>query len=250
MRATCVSLALLTASTAFAADGWKTLLQPRDLDGNGTVDAYYEPAQDMTWLRDANYYATLNPIPLSPSIPLGQVTGASANDTWAAQQNIYGTFGWRLPDAMASVACAEYMQQFVGAGSCTDSGDPAISEMAHLGLVTLENGPSFAGPANVGPFINYQPGNGPESGYWTDVLPTPGFLANYYIHADLTGGQYLGGEYFNAFVWFVHDGDIGTPVSAVPEPSTLALCALGLGVLAACRRRRPTPRCPEHSVAA
>ena len=207
-------------------------LEARDLNGDGTVDAYYDSSLGITWLQDANYLATLFPGDSNPWAGPGSTGGAG--DSWAAQVDIYGTTGWRLPNAMASLYCAQLMSQYGGAGQCGDSGDPAVSEMAHLGLITLGNGPGNV--FNTGPFINYQPGVGFAAGYWTNVLPTPGAPGYpvpgfYYIHSDLLGDQFEGQEEFAAFVWFVHDGDIGSAVPSVPEIPTYLLMLTGLAVL-------------------
>src|SRR5688572_25735584 len=72
---------------------WETTLQARDIDGDGTVDAWYDTALNVTWLADANAGAG------SPfddgSDPLdGEMTWANAKD-WAAALDVHGVTGWR-----------------------------------------------------------------------------------------------------------------------------------------------------------
>lgn len=53
-----IGAALLCAAGAAHAD-WTDYLQARDLDGNGTADAYFDAALGVTFLGDANYAATV-----------------------------------------------------------------------------------------------------------------------------------------------------------------------------------------------
>ena len=51
------ALAAVSAAHAVPVPGqgtWETTLQARDIDGDGTVDAWYDTALDLTWLADAN----------------------------------------------------------------------------------------------------------------------------------------------------------------------------------------------------
>ena len=70
------------AATILGQGTWETTLQPRDLNGAGVADAFYDTILDITWLRDAN----LN----------GQQSWADAT-SWASALTIGGVSGWRLP---------------------------------------------------------------------------------------------------------------------------------------------------------
>lgn len=94
------ALTLLLAATSTFANAavisgqgtWETTLQGRDLDGDAsTYEAYYDTALNITWLADANYSKT------SGYSEYGDMIWDVAK-AWAAQLNINGITGWRLPD--------------------------------------------------------------------------------------------------------------------------------------------------------
>jgi hypothetical protein len=68
---------ILLCSAAFHASA--TLL-PRDIDGDGRVDAYYQPSQNVTWVA-------------------GTVGGGNFYDQWAVLSTLYpqASLTWRLP---------------------------------------------------------------------------------------------------------------------------------------------------------
>jgi hypothetical protein len=86
--------------------------------------------------------------------------------------------------------------------------------------------------SNYNPFTNLI-----YRGYWSDMVPGTDDAWQFHFHF---GSQAVnGGDLSRA--WFVRDGDVAAtstpPTSSVPEPTSLALVTLGLG-LAAIRRRR------------
>jgi PEP-CTERM motif len=229
---------------------WETTLQGRDLDGdtaNG-FEAYYDTAQNITWLADANYAFTsgytsaanggVAPYTLDTNAKWtdGRM-GWDAAKSWAANLNINGVTGWRLPnmvDTGKPVMCL-----FVYSGTnCGYNVSTSTSELAHLYFVTLGNKSSYSpsgnfqpgfGLLNAGPFKNVlQNGRywfGVESAQVTDGAWS--FDGGYGFQGDDYKGDGL-------YAWPVRPGD----VAAVPEPSACALMLLGLGATLWVRGRR------------
>ncbi len=125
---------LLSASTLANADSiptqgdWIKTLLPRDVNGDGTVDAYYDTVQDLTWVLNADR--------------VGPLTWQNAQ-AYAANITALGVSGWRLP-------------------SLTESNPTMFSrtasELSRLYYFTLGNHlPSYGivgGLQNTGPFTN------------------------------------------------------------------------------------------------
>lgn len=204
-----VALAVLALSAGLAqADGvpgqgtWETSLAPRDLNGDGVADAYYDFALQITWLANANVAGG----PLSWD-------GAKA---YAKAYRLGGLKSWRLPR----------MRDFGNPGcdfgffdtDCGFNVRAHESELAYMFHVTLGNKSYYnaAGQAaqpgwgltNTGPFTNIQAGP-----YWfkTQYKPFPDVRAWEFDYN--TGGQ-TWPEKTNMFhVWLVHNGDVGLPVA-------------------------------------
>ncbi len=187
---TAAALALLASASAFAAGvpgqgTWETTLQPRDINSDGTVDAFYDTVLKVTWLADANAGAgSIYDSTGYTTATDGRMTWTDAK-AWAASLNVHGTTGWRLPTMVDTGApgcdfgfsgtdCG-YNVQTISA-----DGQTVYSEMAHLYHVTLGNragcdttGDCSAGNAstapnymlsNTGSFRNLQ-----ASVYWSGV---------------------------------------------------------------------------------
>lgn len=162
------ALTLLLAATSTFANAavisgqgtWETTLQGRDLDGDAsTYEAYYDTALNITWLADANYSKT------SGYSEYGDMIWDVAK-AWAAQLNINGITGWRLPD-VKPVNGTSFNNNYSPAGT-TDRGfniTSTQSELAHLFHVTLGNDSYYTSGGipqsdrssnNAGPFSNFQ----------------------------------------------------------------------------------------------
>lgn len=206
-------------------------LQARDINGDGTADAYYDVQQDISWLADANYYATLG---LPPSIEYfsglpvgspGSTYGAGAMVQWDAQAFaeslvVHGIDGWRLPNRLVPVGSDSPV---CGANVC-DGWHNWPSELSVLAG-------QLAG--TPGPFTNVQNG-WYFTGTSSQTLPSHTFgLVNV-----LSGSRtvYDAIEAWG-FAWAVHDGDVGL-IAPVPEPSTYALMLAGIGFIGVVARRR------------
>ena len=217
---------------------WETTLQGRDLDGNAaTFEAYYDTVLNITWLADGNYAKTTS---YAAGDDGGRMTWDEAK-TWAAQLNINGVTGWRLPD-VKPVNGSSFDYSYSDAGT-TDVGfniTSTQSELAHMYHVTLGNKgihntsgiyqPDF-GMKNTGPFNIVR-----SDGHWSSVE---------YAHDSDgawvfgTGSGYQGLYYKGNEVsaWAVRPGD----VAAVPEPEAYALTLAGLAVTGVVARRRRQP---------
>lgn len=206
-------------------------LQGRDIDGDGTVDAYYDVQQDISWLADANYYATVG---LPPAIdhftglPVGSAGssfGAGAMNQWHAQAFVdglvvHGVDGWRLPDRLVPVGSDDYR---CGPTACHGW----TNWPSELSVLASE----LAG--SPGPFSNVQNG-----WYFTATSPLtiPGNTFGLVNVLSGTSSVYDAIEAYG-YAWAVRDGDVGS-IAPVPEPSTYALMLCGLVAVGVAARRR------------
>jgi len=223
---------------------WETTLQARDLTGDGRPDAYYDTAQNITWLADAVISRTLG-------LPNRGRMDWNASEAFVDSLNIGGVTGWRQFKAfpIGGGGCTKFDR---GSGiDCGYSPNPISSEMAHLYYVTLGNvgayDKGFESYTNTGPFTNVRTVH-----YWSETVwigrTTPGVNDRAWNFGGDDRGVYqdIGIKYAPKgmhHVWPVIDGDVGVATqpsaAAVPEMSTLLLMAVGLlSVGWALRRRR------------
>ena len=217
------------AGPVLGQGSWEATLLPRDINGDGQVDAFYDTVLNVTWLADWN------------STTQRSWFNALA---WAADLDVFGVTGWRLPKVtdVDNDGCS--IRSDAGG---TDCGQNVItnngSEMAHLWYVTLGN------KAGCTP------------GDTVCATPQPGWgLSNTAQFIDLTGTNYWSGtedvtDLTSAWSFYtyggdqitdwktnkiravaVRDGDIVS--SVVPEPSVLSLTLIALVGLAFAGRRR------------
>jgi len=217
-----LTAALLCAAGAQAASiagqgTWEATLQARDIDHDGTVDAYYDTTLNITWLADANLALTSGYDTQSPPFALGAMTWHNAT-VWAESLDIHGVTGWRLPGMFLPVGCTQ------SAFSCSD----APGEMSHLFEFTL------GGAGNTGPFANVSM----DSPYWAgplvsyDDYPGPAHAFAFSFGNGLRGDtDELG---LSLYAWGVRDGDIAN----VPEPQSFGLMLAGLATLGLVARQR------------
>lgn len=202
-------------------------LQERDFNNDGAVDAYYDVAQDLTWLADANYGGSSGTLRSDPLLAPGNSRLRDAL-SWAAQLDVQGVTGWRLP------------QSFVPdlAGRC-GAGDV----MACIGRVTFESELSrlYDQVGASSPFLNtLSPGGG--YAHWTgNIFQGGGGPGQSFVQLVQFGsGQRIVTDETNVpfgLAWAVHDGDVGS-VAPIPEPSTYVLMLAGLAAVGFVVRRR------------
>jgi len=221
---------LATAGPVTGQGDWETTLQARDIDGDGTADAYYDTTLNISWLADADM--------------IGRVDFSSAS-SWATSLNVAGVTGWHLPTInIDSCGTDGYGDVFwSGGGICGYNVQAATSDMAHLHLVTLGN-PSASHQVdptlqNTGPFANMQ-----AYGYWfsQDYALNP--WSGEHVTSEAWRYSFHAGRQDNLdksallYAWAVHDGDIGQIAPPVPEPETYALMLAGLAMMVPLARRR------------
>jgi hypothetical protein len=204
---------------------WETSLQGRDLDGNASngYEAYYDTALNITWLADTSAFS-------------GAWNEANA---WAANLNLYGVTGWRLP-AMVDTRTPGCNYSTYGGTDCgfdvqtkDATTGQVYSEMAYMYYVTLGN---KKGEASSG--VNSGPFGGMQHVYWFGVEDAADTTKAWYF-VENSGSQNINTKSGWMSVWAVHDGDIAS-IATVPEPESAGLVLTGLLVLAARQvRRRP-----------
>jgi hypothetical protein len=216
---------------------WESTLHGRDIDGNGSTDAYYDSALNVTWMADWN------------SSGLIVFEDALA---WAANLTVAGLGGWRLP-GMTDTGAPGCVSPLDHGTDCGFNSDTSTSELAHLFYVTLGNlglvapGDDLDDPpqagwglGNTAGFADIQPYR-----YWTGTAnaqwPGTAWLFDMRLGQQVpNSGLYDGFPAVRAVA--VRDGDVmGQPVP-VSLPSSGALAALGLLLALAPRRAAAAAR--------
>ncbi len=215
------ALALLACTTQAQT------LQARDLTGDGVTDAFYDSTHNLTWLADANLYATLGgPADRDPRSLTGATLAAgelrlTTAISWVDSLTVGSVSDWRLPERIIT---ASDITPWCPAACVAATPQPgrAPSELSFLAGVT-------------GQFSNVMNGN---------YLTWTSDMAWQELRNLVTGANGVTDEtgLMTGYVLAVRDGDVGsavTPaaVTPVPEPQTYALMLAALGGLAIARRR-------------
>ncbi len=245
------TLLALAATTLLATTGAQAALVARNLDGDATTaEAYFDTTLGITWLRDTD--ALSSGLGLASLLDYASVTTALAAFNGNVALN-FGHSGWRLPGAggVHTIGGAGCQTGFNGSTDCGENVNTASGELASMFHDTLGNlswrdttGAARAGAAGVdwglvnrGDFAGLD-----ETIYWSStssyrlIFGVP--QAGQVVFDMRNGTQGINPTSSLRAAWLVHDGDIGSAVTAagaVPLPGTLGLAALGLVLLA--RRR-------------
>lgn len=175
----------------------------------------YDSEQNLTWLSNFK------------SVGHTQ-TWAEAN-AWANDLIIDGYDGWRLPTTFASgwTGICTYLEPT--GEICGNKPPPASSELATLYYSSLGN-KGYADPGwgllNVGPFINMR------GVFWS---ATESDQNNAWVFGTGGGDQGPNPKSYLLYSVAVRTGDVGA--LAVPEPGSIALFLMALGILMQFRRR-------------
>ena len=185
--------------------------------------AVYDTDLDITWLADANAGAGSS-FDDADDPNDGKMTWDNAV-AWAADLDIYGVSGWRLP--AADPVCGR-------GANCFNS------EMGHLFYNelggTYRESILFSSDPDLALFTNIPSINGWT---WTGTEFAPNSI-DAWIFDISYGGQGVDGKHHPGLstAWAVHSGDVGL-LSPVPEPHQYAMMVLGLaGLLGYARLRR------------
>ena len=234
--------------------------------GGGMI---YDTELNITWLQDWNHAKTsgYSAGGVAPGSVLDTNTiwtdgrmGWDAANSWA-NNLVHGGFDdWRLP-TMADTGAAGCDFSYAGGTDCgynvqTRSGSTVYSELAHLWYETLGNLASCApgdatcaggdpqsgwGLNNTGPFTNMQHPISlaqDQGGYWLGLQhpTTPFSTPKAWAFGVGAGSQVPIAMLDPMFAVAVRHGDV---TSAAPEPQTLAMVLLALGVTVLTQRKRP-----------
>jgi hypothetical protein len=181
--------------------------------------AYYDDVADLTWLADADYAKT------SGYSLDGLMNWVDAN-SWAAGLNVGGNDNWRLADTLQfDASCATQTS-----GSYGSYGDWCTgSEMGSLFYTALGNvtGKASTYLDNKGPFKNIK-----YHTYWTATQKGSSNTLSFNMG---NGRTEFDNMHLTNYAWAVQSGDVA---KTVPEPSTLAIFALGIIGLASRRLKK------------
>ena len=210
---------------------WESTLQARDVDGDGSTDAYYDTALNITWLANANANGEEQ-----------QLMSWSQANSWAANLTVGSIDNWRLPSItdVGNDGC-----NYVSGGGGLDCGfkpDPTSSELAYMYYITLGNlgasipdgapGDGVWGVENTANFVDVR-----HNVYWSSTYYGPE-AGNAWGFSNYFGYQAPYAENYAARAWAVRDGDVLSMAAPVPEAETYALMLAGLLLIGARRPKR------------
>lgn len=218
----------LAALALLACTAQAQTLQARDLTNDGVADAFYDSVHNLTWLADANLYATLGgPADRDPwgvggaTLPAGQVRLGTAL-SWVDTLVVGSVSDWRLPERVIPADFQPSPWCPIECVRATPQASQLPSELSFLAGAT-------------GQFSNIM--NGYYLTWTSDMVwqEMRNIVTGATVSTDETG-------WMSGYVLAVRDGDAGTAVASVttpvPEPGTYALMLASLGALAIASRRR------------
>ena len=207
---------LMAASLCVSTGAWAQAvdLHSRDINGDGTIDAYYDSTWNITYLADANIAATRG-VPTVRFWDAGRMYYPTYI-TFGDSLDVDGVVGWRVPTSAPGPDCFRILEINERPQGCTG--------LAGIESEMVRMKDSIALIRNVQPTVSY-------------ATKTSRPELNGIVESPLTGVQILTNEIgtYPLFVWYVRDGD----VPAIPEPQVWAMMLAGMaGVGLFTRRRR------------
>ena len=187
--------------------------------------AYYDDEADLTWLADANFAHSTNYVGADRGN--GRMTWQSAVG-WAAQLNVNGVDGWRLPDTLQpDTSCDSQLANGLSVGTNCTGGElgnlfyNVLGGVADTPLFTTHN-------ASYELFSNITNGS-----YWSATeLASNTSLA--WVFGMNNGSQGSVLKDVTLFGWAVKTGDVGT----IPVPAAMWLFSSGLlGLIGIAKKR-------------
>jgi len=204
--------------------------------GNGLV---FDSTLNITWQKNANLGAT-NTFGLQVESNSAYVIWRDGSMNWPGalmwidamnSANYLGYSDWRLPRISSAVGFNLNCPSYDGSTDCGYNVVTTRNELAHLFYVGLSNLGAFDTQGNPNPIYPLHAGFFEKlqlARYWTGTqLPPvfgPGQAFTFAVGSGLKEWDLKANPYYTTFAWAVRDGD----VSAIPEPSSLALLLLGL----------------------
>jgi hypothetical protein len=193
-------------------------------EGGTDYQAYYDDAQNITWVADANLAASnaFGVADISGGWPAGDMSWTKVNE-WIAAMNTasyLGASNWRLPTTLLPDPTCQYGSSY--GRYCTGS------EMGHLGNV---DGIVVVSPT---PFTNVK-----NEFYWSGTSAGSNSQWGFHFAYNNEGVFYFGQQlqipitFDHYYAWAVRDGDI----AAVPVPPAVWLFGSALGVMGVLRRK-------------
>ncbi len=179
-------------------------LEPRNLDNNpDTIEAYYDPKANITWLANANAtenIASTSRYANSSHKEEGLLTWIEAKN-WAASLNMNGITGWRLPNTkFPDDSCIKKRDYFV---ECTGS---EMGNLYHNVLGKSKRGRgSFDNPMNYNKFYNI------KYTYWSATESQKYKKTRAWAFSLHGGGQEIANKEKLLYAWAIHSGDVKSP---------------------------------------
>lgn len=225
-------------------------MHARDINGDGITDAFYDSSLNISWLADANAAAGSG-YDATYGYGYGYMNWGEAKH-WAADLNLFGITGWRLPTMVDTGApgcdwsdgggtdCG-YKVQTISA-----DGHTVFSELAHLYYVSLgnlgycvpgstqsscsaSNGQTGWGLTNTGGFRNLQ-----AWAYWSGLPYAPSPQDHAWVFNTGYGYQRYYRQPGGLFALAVRPGDVTAAANAAQGNRRMA----GWPRARQCRRQR------------